>query len=90
MTEKSYGPHVDIMQDAVLMRLQVIGEHLARLRQIDEERFFEIADASWFQVIGLRNVISHGYEVIDFDTIWDIFADDLPVFASTLDKIDPD
>jgi len=47
-------------QDAVLMRLQVIGEHLGRLRQMDEERFFALADASWFHVIGLPNVIPTG------------------------------
>jgi uncharacterized protein with HEPN domain len=77
-------------QDAVLMRLQVIGEHLGRLRQMDEERFFALADASWFQVIGLRNVISHGYEVIDFARIWSIISDDLPAFAQTLNSLSSD
>ena len=74
-----------IVRDAVLMRLQVIGEHLSRMRHIDEERFAEIADPTWYQVIGLRNVISHGYEKIDPERIWHIISAELPALENSLD-----
>jgi uncharacterized protein with HEPN domain len=66
----------------------VIGEHLGRVRQIDEERFGEMADPTWYQVIGLRNVISHGYEIIDFTIIWRIVDTDLPELTRTLDTLE--
>lgn len=72
-----------MVRDAVLMRLQVIGEHLSRMRHIDEERFAEIADPTWFQVIGLRNVISHGYETIDPERIWHIISAELPALEQS-------
>lgn len=77
-----------VRQDAVLMRLQVFGENLARMRRIDEERFAAIVDLSWFQLIGLRNIISHGYEAIDFATIWRINADQLNQFSFILDRLE--
>lgn len=49
-----------MLQDAVLMRLQVIGEHVARIRHLDEERFGDLADPSWPKVISLRTIIAHG------------------------------
>jgi uncharacterized protein with HEPN domain len=73
-----------VLGDAVLMRLQVIGEHLARIRRIDEEYFDAIADRNWYRVIGLRNIISHGYETIDQVQIWRIISTELASLESSL------
>lgn len=72
------------------MRLHVIGEHLARIRQIDEDRFNTASDPTWYKVIGLRNIISHGYETIDHEVIWHIISEDLAVFAASLTAIPPE
>lgn len=76
-----------VIQDAVLMRLQLVGEHLARMRHIDDERFAQLADASWYQLIGLRNVISHGYETIDQRRIWQMIGSELPALSTKLDAV---
>jgi len=54
------------------------------MRRIDEERFANVADDGWFQVIGLRNVISHGYETIDRTRIWQMITDDLDDLDASL------
>jgi uncharacterized protein with HEPN domain len=59
-------------QDATLMRLQDIGEQLTRIRDQFPEFYEQNQDDSWHKLIGLRNVISHGYREIDFAIIWDI------------------
>lgn len=74
-------------QDAILMRLQVIGENLARIRRLDEDAYHEMAHDSWHKLIGLRNVISHGYEGIDHDEIWQIVTVELPSFAATINAL---
>lgn len=76
-----------MIQDAILMRLQVIGEHLARMRHIDDERFALVADDSWYQLIGLRNVISHGYETIDQRRVWRMISTELPSLSASLDAV---
>lgn len=73
-----------MVQDAILMRLQVIGENLARIRRLDAELFSDPAHNSWHKLIGLRNVISHGYESIDQAEIWKIVTEELPAFAATI------
>ncbi len=75
-----------MVQDAILMRLQVIGENLASMRQIDEELFLALGDESWNEIIGLRNVISHGYVTIRFDRIWDFVVEDLPALADSIES----
>ena len=76
------------VQDAILMRLQVIGEALARLRRLDAERFAAKADDSWWQIIGSRNVISHGYEVVDREMIWHMVDDELAAFVASLQRLE--
>lgn len=74
-------------QDAVLMRLQQIGENLARMRHIDDDAFTAVAAESWTRMIGLRNIISHGYHQIRPEQIWQIATEELPTFAATIDAV---
>ncbi len=74
-------------QDAIVMRLQEIGENLARIRRLEDDLFSDPAHASWHKLIGLRNVISHRYEVIDQVEIWQIVTEELPAFAVTIDAV---
>lgn len=76
-------------QDAILMRLQEIGENLAQLRRLDEETFIASAQDSWYKLIGLRNVISHGYHTIDHEQIWQIVTEELPRFRESLNAYPP-
>jgi uncharacterized protein with HEPN domain len=76
-----------MVQDAIMMRLQEIGENLARIRQLDDAQFNETAPDSWRKLIGLRNVISHGYEGIEYELIWQILTEELPSFAATIDSV---
>lgn len=77
-------------QDAILMRLQEIGENLAQIRRIDEAAYKQVADDSWIALIGLRNVISHGYHTINQERIWFILEKRLPVFTATLAAAEDD
>lgn len=74
-------------QDAVNMRLQAIGEYLFKVRQLDEERFDNVAPRTWHQVIGLRHRISHGYHLIDRTAVWQIISEELPAFRLSLTEL---
>ncbi len=77
----------DVLQDAVLMRLVDAGEHLARVRDIFADYYTEHASPDWDKLIGLRNIIAHGYGTIDFETVWLITQENLPNLARQLDKL---
>src|SRR3989344_5169278 len=55
-----------IVQSAVLMQLQIVGEIAKKL------------DAPWKMIVGLRNLISHDYFALELGTIWKIAATDIP------------
>ncbi len=71
-------------QDATLMRLQDIGEQLSRIR----DQFPEYYDQPQSdKLIGLRNIISHGYREIDFEIIWEVVDHQLTAFADQITKL---
>ena len=75
-----------LVQDAVLMRLQVIGENLANVRRADESLFAAYDDGSWNEIIGLRNIISHGYQEIEAERIWEFLVEDLPGLERSINR----
>ena len=67
----------DKTQAAVERPLEIAGEALNRLREIDEASLSEqIPD--YFRIIGLRNHIAHGYDNVDLATLWDAAANHTP------------
>lgn len=74
-------------QDATLMRLQDIGEQLVRIRDQFPEFYERHQDDSWHRLIGLRNIISHGYREIDFAIIWEIISIKLPGFTRHIQQV---
>lgn len=74
-------------QDATLMRLQDIGEQLARIRDNFPDFYEKNHTDEWFKFIGLRNIISHGYREIDFEIIWDVVTHKLSEFSDQISKL---
>lgn len=72
-----------VVQDAILLQILQIGENLSQLRT----RFskgFERAPKSWDEIIGLRNIIAHGYESIKIPEIWKFLMADLDALRDSL------
>ena len=67
-------------QSAVIMQLQVIGEVA---RKLDEKTKSEV-DAPWKMIIGLRNIISHDYFLLELGTIWKIVSHNIPDLETKL------
>lgn len=74
-------------QDATLMRLQDIGEQLSRIRDKFPEFYEQHSSDEWHKLIGLRNIISHGYREIDFEIIWDIVTHKLSDFIADITRL---
>lgn len=69
------------LQDAVAMRLQLIGELSKKLPEGLQDQYREIV---WFEIVGLRNKIAHKYLEIDWEKIWLTLKQDLPELKQTL------
>lgn len=58
----------ELHRSAVERQLLIIGEALNSLRKVDVVTAEHIPDL--VRIIGLRNVLAHGYAVIDDEVIW--------------------
>ena len=64
--------------------IEVVGEAAGRVSPETRERF---GDVPWGDVIGMRNRLIHGYDVIDQDVLWDTLTTDLPPLISQLEDV---
>jgi uncharacterized protein with HEPN domain len=64
--------------------LEIVGEAAARLSPETRDRHPSIP---WPDIIGLRNRLIHGYDIVDFDILWDIVNDDLPPLIAQIREI---
>lgn len=61
--------------DAVVRNFEIIGE---ASKHIPSEIAEKYPDIPWKKMYGLRNIVSHEYFGIDYETIWKIASDELP------------
>jgi len=74
-----------LLQSGVERQLMIIGEALNQAIGSDPEISELIPDSR--EIINLRNVIVHGYAVVENETIWGILQSDLPNLYNQVRKI---
>lgn len=65
-----------MLRSAVERQLEIIGEALIRLVRTDPTVAARISDVA--TIIGFRNVLAHGYDVVDDEIVWETIRVDLP------------
>ncbi len=74
-----------IVQSAVERQLGILGEALVRIRDLEPPLFRRFPEAE--KVVGLRNLIIHGYDAIDPKVIWAIVQERLPAMRELLREL---
>jgi uncharacterized protein with HEPN domain len=74
-----------ILQSGVERQLMIIGEALNQAIGDDPEIAEFIPNSR--EIVNLRNVIVHGYAVVENETIWGILQSDLPDLYDQVRKI---
>ena len=70
--------------DATLRNLELLGE---AARHVPEEIRAQAPEIPWRRIVGVRNVLIHGYLGIDNDIIWDIVRNEIRPLRQALDKL---
>ena len=71
-------------QDAVIRRLEIIGE---AVKKIPIELRGEYPEIPWKQIAGMRDVIIHEYFEVSLETVWRTLKNDLPDIKTKLEKM---
>jgi uncharacterized protein with HEPN domain len=73
-------------QDAVVRRIEIIGEAARRVSQETRDKYAHIP---WREMTSMRNLVIHEYDVVDIDQVWDTVRQKLPPLIEELAKIVP-
>lgn len=71
-------------QAAILYQLTIIGEATKRLSQELREGYPMIP---WKQMAGMRDIVTHHYDEVDPDVVWDVVQDDIPQLIDMLEPL---
>ena len=84
------GRHLeDLSKDSVLRlaierALQVVGEAASRL---PPEFCANYPEVEWRKIIGMRNVLVHGYDVVRNDVLWDTVRESIPKLLNQVEQM---
>ena len=83
VTEVQFSQNLQL-QDAVIRRLQIIGEAAGKIPQELRDKFSTV---SWKKIVAFRNLIIHDYASIKFSEVWRVSQEELPVLQSQLEQV---
>jgi uncharacterized protein with HEPN domain len=71
-------------QDAVIRRLEIIGE---AVKHIPNEVRVNYPEIPWKNIAGLRDIVIHSYFGVSSELIWRAAKEDLPALKVTIQKM---
>lgn len=74
-----------LRRSAVERQLEIVGEALNNLRRVDPKTAGEVPDLN--RIVGLRNVLAHGYAVVDDAVVWTAADRRVPDLIVVLDRL---
>lgn len=74
--------HDKRLQDAVCRCVEVIGEAAGRLRTLEPGLQQRHPNLDLARAYGTRNLLAHGYAVVDYEIIWNTAIESVPKVAA--------
>ena len=74
-----------LVRQAVERNFEIIGEAINRIRQGDPAVASQITDAD--RIVAFRNVLIHGYHLIDDDEVWRVIGNSLPILLKEVEQL---
>ena len=71
--------------DSINARLQTIGENANKILKSDKELFSSQLQMDPLPIIDFRNIISHEYELLDYQIIYKICTEDLSILKQKIE-----
>ncbi len=76
----------EMLQDAVMRQVQIIGEAASRTSAEMRERH---PDVPWHEMVGMRHRLVHDYRQIDLLRVWDAARTSIPQLIAAVEPLVP-
>lgn len=73
-----------MLQNWFLRHLQIIGE---AARALPEDVRAIAPEIPWSNIVGMRNILVHGYFDIDTDIVWNAATRDVPAIKPAVERL---
>lgn len=72
------------IQLALTRLIEILGEAASKVSQKTRDQYPQLP---WHQAISMRNILIHGYDVLEYAIIWDTVQNNLPPLIDELSRI---
>jgi uncharacterized protein with HEPN domain len=76
----------EMRQSAILYQIMIIGEAVKRL---SPEFRVQHSQVPWKQMAGMRDVLTHQYDEVDLDVVWEVVHSDIPQLLELIQPLLP-
>lgn len=74
----------ETLKRAFVRSIEIIGEATKKLPENTKQEHQRIA---WRKIAGMRDRLIHGYFGIDYDIVWDVILNEIPVLNREIKRI---
>jgi len=74
-----------MLKSAVERQFEIIGEALRRLHTLDPAVASSIGQ--YRQIISFRNILIHGYDMVEDEVVWDVIQQNLPALKNHVESL---
>jgi uncharacterized protein with HEPN domain len=74
-----------MLRSAVERQLMIIGEALNQAVRLQPDMSEQISEVR--EIVNLRNIIVHGYAVVENETIWGVVTEEVPALARQVNRL---
>ncbi len=74
-----------LLRQALERNFEIVGEAINRLMRDDTDVADQIEHAS--VIVGFRNVLAHGYDLIDDEKVWQTIVRDVPHLRQQVERL---
>jgi uncharacterized protein with HEPN domain len=75
----------ELIQDAVIRNIEIIGEASKKISKDLKSTFHEIP---WREISAMRDKLIHDYMGVDKEVVWKTIKEDIPFIQSLMQKIE--
>ncbi len=83
LSEEDFAHNIQV-QDAVIRRIEIIGE---AARRVSPETRAAHPEVPWSEMTGMRNLLIHDYDDVDAHVVWNTVRQDLPPLVAALESL---